>query len=156
MPDVTATSTDSFVAQVERLLDRRLGAAVCELRDLAKQRLSTPYPPASQPLTPAHRRTGGLQEAVFAERTGPLEWSFGVNSVGPDQDRPGANRERLGLWMELGTGVHRTHPDGSGGVTSSPSPIVRSSVVRRPFLLPTLVEDGRRVVEKHLGGAAGA
>lgn len=153
MADVVVTESRTFIGQFERLLDRRLGAAVCELRDIAKASVGTPYPPASQPLTPPHRRTGGLQDAIFAERLGPLEWAFGVDAVAADPDRPGANRERLGLWMELGTGSHRTHPDGSGGVLSRPSEVIRSSVIRRPFLLPTLMEHGRRVIEKHLGGA---
>lgn len=154
MADVVLTSSAAFIGQVERMLDRKLGAAVRELRDRARQRVATPYPPASAPLTPPHRRTGGLQSAIFARKLGPMEWAFGVDSVGPDPERPGANRERLGLWMELGTGVYRSHPDGSGGVSSSPSPIVRSSVERRPYLLPTLVEDGRAVVIRHLGTAA--
>lgn len=152
MADVVLTENRSFLSQFERLMDRRLGAATRELRDLAKDRVSTPYPPASAPLTPPHRRTGGLERAIFAKKLGPLEWGFGVDAVAADPSRPNANRERLGIWMELGTGTHRTHPDGDGGVTGRPSEIVRSSVERRPFLLPTLTQDGPRVVAKHLTG----
>ena len=148
----TATVNRTFVSSLESLLDRRLGAAVQELERLAKQRISTPYPPAAAPLTPAHRRTGGLQDAVFSQRAGAMDWVFGVDAVATDPARPNSNRERLGLWMELGTGVYRTHPDGKGGVTSRPAEVLRTSVQRRSFLLPTLVEDGPRVIARHLGG----
>lgn len=152
MPDVDYKQNVNFMPALERSLDRRLGAAVRELRDIARQAVSAPYPPASAPLTPPHRRSGGLQRAIFAQRLAPLDWAFGTDAVGPDPERPDANRERLGLWMELGTGVHRSHPDGSGGVVARPAEIVRSSVQRRPFLLPTLVNSGPGVIGKHLGG----
>lgn len=157
MPDVVFTENRSGMAQLERQLDRRLGAAVRELGELAQQRVSTPYPPASQPLTPPHMRSGGLHRAIFSRRVALLDWCFGVNSVAADPQRPQANRERLGLWMELGTGTHRTHPVGDGTVSGRPSEIVRSSVMRRPFLIPTLLEDGPRVLQRHLsGGDSGA
>lgn len=149
----TAKINGAGVAQLERALNSQVGAAVRELRDLARARVNTPYPPASRPLSPPHRRTGGLQDAIFAKKIGLMDWAFGVDAVAADPERPTSNRERLGLWMELGTGLFRTHPNGSGGVVARPAEIVRSSVERRPFLIPTLLEDGPAVVRKHLGGA---
>ena len=147
---VTVTVNRSFEPQLRQMIDVRLGRAVRTLREIVKSEVSSPYPPPSAPGTPPHRRTGGLKRAVFAEKVGQMDWVYGYRVVDADPDRPGSNRERLGLWMELGTGSHRRHPSGMGGMVSRPSPIVRTSMYPRPVLLPTLMQDGPRVIHFYL------
>ena len=138
----TVVLNPAFLQALLQQADRALGAAVREMRDTVKERVADPYPPVSEPGTPPHRRTGGLQDAVFAERIAQGEWAYGYREV-PDR---GAQR---GLWMELGTGHHRRAPDGEGGTRMNPSG-GNTSVEFRPVLLPVLMESGARAVEKHL------
>lgn len=143
-----------FQSQLEALIEARLGRVVETLRDIAKDRMDQPYPPAAQPYNYPHKRTGGLQEAVFAEPIGDMEWAFGVHVVKPDPDRPDNNRERLGLWRELGTGGHRRMTDmsvkGTVRLQKRPAEIVRTSTLPNPFLIPTLMHDGPRVANFYM------
>lgn len=128
-------------------MDARLGRVVRDLRDKCKEKVGEPYPPSSEPFSPPHKRTGGLQKAIFAARIGSMDWAFGVKKVAPDPARPSSNREDLGLWLELGTGEHRLPlPAGSSG-TVPPISGERTSMYPRPYLLVTLLENRDNVAE---------
>lgn len=149
----------NFVPQLAQIIDQRLGRAVHALSEIAREKVGQPYPPASEPGEPPHRRTGGLQRAIFAEKSGQMDWVFGVRAVEANPERPGEVMDNLGLWMELGTGSHRritTQRDAAGnpparfGMVKRPPEIVRTSVYPRPYLLPTLFNDGPRVIAFYL------
>lgn len=152
--DATVSIAPGFTPALEQAIDDALGRATNKLADICRSEMSGHYPPASRPGQPPHLRTGGARAAVFCERVDDMEWVYGYRVVGADPKRPNANRERLGLWLELGTGVHRSHPDGQGGILPAPSPIVRTSVEPRPVLLPTLLNSGPGVLASHLRGIA--
>jgi hypothetical protein len=122
----TVNINAAFERKLTAAIDKGLGAAVTELRDKVKEDISTLFPPASEPGTPPHRRTGGLHEAVFAERAEPMHWAYGYGPVAPA--RPGSDRTKLGIWLELGT---LTMDD-------------------RPILMKTLMVDGPAAINKHL------
>lgn len=144
-----------------RMIDARVGEIAEELADVCRASLSTPYPPASEPGEPPHRRTGGLQNAVFAERLAPMEWAYGVNQVLPDPQRPQSDRSNLGLWMEFGTsGAREPFPVGSrsvlprgGGENTASTGRGDTEIEARPFLIPVLVEHGPSVASAYMGGA---
>jgi hypothetical protein len=150
--DATVTINPGFLPTLVEAIDGALGNAVNELADICRSEMSGSYPPASSPGEPPHMRTGGAREAIFCSRVDDMEWVYGYRMVMADPDRPNANRERLGLWLELGTGVYRSHPDGKGGISPAASPVVRTSVEPRPVLLPTLLNSGPDVLASHLGG----
>lgn len=163
----SVTINARFLPTIYRLVDRRIGAGVRALRDICKAKVSTPYPPASNPGDPAHRRTGAYQRAIFASRVGLCDWVYGVREVSPDPKKPGSNRGWLGLWLELGTGKHR-QPMPNGSLSVLPRGSVpmwfgdkqentahtghRTSMGPRPVLLPTLVNDGPTVFAALMGG----
>lgn len=158
--DVTVTFSKSGMAKLRQDIDRQLGKAVRELRDIARQSVSTPYPPSSAPYDPPHMRSGGLKRAIFAERIRQMDWAFGVRAVQPDGS--GRDRGNLGIWLELGTGYGRS-PFGEGTESTLPRSVNEdsaatgnfgSSMLPRPFLLPTFSQHGQRVINKHLGGIA--
>lgn len=140
-----------FAPQLRKIVDARIGASARELRDVMKARLSFPYPPSSRPGESPHRRTGGLRKAVFASKIAQMDWAVGVRKVAPDPTRhPPADRSWLGLWMELGTGLHKApFPPGTLG-TAPPGRSGLTSVHPRPFIIPTLMIDGPRILNKNL------
>ena len=89
-----------------------------------------------------------------------MDWAFGTRRVAPDPKRPGSDRAYLGLWLELGTGHGRE--DFSQGAQSilprgkqedsATTGNYGSSMLPRPFLVPTLMNSGPGVLAKHLGG----
>ena len=146
-----------FEGEIASILDKQLGAVVGELRDEAKDAVGTPFPPQSTPGSPPHKRSGGLQDAIFSEKSGNLNWVFGVQQVDNDNGR---ERDDLGLWMELGTGDHReSFPDGTTSVAAIPHDTATtghgSGVAPRPFLIPTLINKGPGVAQKHFSGKGG-
>lgn len=67
---ITGTVTwkgGSMVSMVRSDTNRKLGEASELLVESTKRMLNVPYPPASQPGEPPHKRTGDLQDAVRAE-----------------------------------------------------------------------------------------
>lgn len=161
--DVDVRMNRSGEAQLRRLIDARIGSAVRELRDVCRASVGTPYPPASEPFTPPHRRSGGLQRAIFAERIRQMDWALGVRRVEPHDGRPGSDRSYLGLWLELGTGLGREpFPVGAQSILprgnredSAATGHGGSSMAPRPFLVPVLVEQGPGILRRHLGGLGG-
>jgi hypothetical protein len=148
-----------LMPELTTMLDLRMGRAVHTLRNVLREKLNIPYPPASRPGQPPHKRTGGLRRSVFAKRIRKMEWALGFRKVMPDPKRPTANREWLGLWMEMGTGRFRTPfamgtqsilPQNTGENTATTG--TKTSVAPRPSLLPTVIEDGPRVLGFYLRG----
>ena len=151
----------TFMPLIRRRLDLIVGNTARALRDVCRTLVSIPYPPASAPGSPAHRRTGAYRRAIFAARERQMEWVYGVKEVEPDPAKPGSNRGWLGLWLELGTGRHR-QPYPSDSFSTFPRGVVRmwwpgsvaedtattghqTSMAPRPVLLPTLVTHGSHV-----------
>lgn len=155
MPANVQLNSD-FENQLNEILDGKLGELASDLKDEARNVVGTPFPPASQPGTPPHKRTGGFQEAIFCERVASLEWVYGVKQVLSDDGR---ERRDLGLWMELGTGrFRRAFPAGATSVASIPHDTATtghgSGVQPRPFLLPTLMNHGPRLAQQGFGGGS--
>lgn len=148
-----------LMPQLTTMIDQRMGRAMHTLRNILRENLNTPYPPASRPGQFPHRRTGGLRRSVFAKRIRKMEWAIGFRKVFPDPSRPNANREWLGLWMEMGTGRFRQPfaagamsilPRNSGENTATTGSM--TSVAPRPSLLPTVLNEGPRVFKFYLRG----
>ena len=161
---VVVTWNRSFMPTIRNHLDLRIGMIVRSLRDICRNYVSTPYPPASAPGSPAHRRSGAYRRAIFAGKISQMDWFYGVREVDP---RPtGRNRGWLGLWLELGTGSHRQPfptnttsimPRGNipmwfSGSTAEDTATTgtRTSMAARPVLLPTLAMHGPSVAISYL------
>jgi hypothetical protein len=72
---------EKISAQIHSAIDRRLDSAAIHLVNVAKQSLSTHYPPASQPGYPPHKRSNRLRGSVtwapngrFVRRVGTNVW----------------------------------------------------------------------------------
>lgn len=155
------TDTAGFIVQLTDLLDAKMGSAMKEMRDVARQKVNEPYPPASQPFSPAHKRTGAYRRSLFVSRISKMYWAFGTRRVSPAPG--GGDRSLLGLWLEKGTGGHR-EPFESGSFTRLQSNQrgsnldtaetgVGGRMAPRPVLMPTLIIDGPRIFAAHFGGA---
>jgi hypothetical protein len=55
-----------FKADIHREMGRRLNRSGVEVVDKVREAISKPYPPASSPGNPPHRRTGALWRSIFA------------------------------------------------------------------------------------------
>src|SRR6056300_1570200 len=135
-----------FRPALYKAIDQSIKATVRELRDEIRTKVSVPWPPASSPGGYPHKRSGGLQKAIFAKKMAQMDWVVGVKKL--EQ-----GRENLGIWLELGTGMHRKpYPAGSSGnITgeySSPGP-GKTSMKARPFLLRTVVASGPKTAKRN-------
>ncbi len=61
---------DRFKRGIHREMGRRLNRSGDEIVRAVRESISTPYPPASGPGNPPHRRSGGLWRSIFATRRG--------------------------------------------------------------------------------------
>lgn len=137
-----------FIGDVVRMVDARMGKIAAQMRDEIEQELSTPYPPASNPGEPPHLRTGGLKASVFSSRIKAGEYVWGFRRVSRDPARPKSDRSLLGIWTELGTGVHRT-PFSPGvfstvqknNANTAKTGAGGSSMAPRPVLIPVLMRN---------------
>lgn len=141
----TVTINKAFLSNIERIMDARMGKMSADLRDAIRDELDTPYPPASNPGEPAHKRSGGLQAAVFFSRVRRGEFVVGFRRVRRDPDRPNSDRANLAIWMELGTGMFRQpFPQGASSVlkrtpTNTATTGSGGGMEPRPVLIPTLL-----------------
>ena len=152
MASVKVVMNKQFLPQIRKMVDVAIGETVRELRNEIKQDVSIPYPPASKPGRPPHKRSGGIAKAIFAERVRQMDWVVGVRKLSP-------GRENLGIWLELGTGRHRKpFPSGSKGAITgeyaSPGS-GKTSRRARPFLLKKVLRVGPGKLKKRLGGSKG-
>lgn len=83
-------------AHVERQLDKAGLYATNYMREL----VSEGYPPASEPWTPPHVRTGHLRESIGYDQVRPLKRRIGLGL---------GNKKLLnyGIYLEYGTGPHQ-------------------------------------------------
>jgi hypothetical protein len=87
-----------FAAGIAEDLAERFAPAVQQvtdqIRDDIKELISEPYPPASEPNTPPHERTGNYKESQQVEEV----------TVTPESVHGAAfTDEQLGEWLEHGT-----------------------------------------------------
>lgn len=63
----TDLRTEAFVGEVLRSASSGVAAVAEASRDYMQELINIPYPPASEPYHPPHRRTGYLRESCYAE-----------------------------------------------------------------------------------------
>jgi len=97
---------------VETALDPGMKRAASHMVGVAQALVSTPFPPASSPGDPPHRRTGKLRSSINYKKK--RKGLYEITAGGPDV--------RQAVWMEYGT----TKPKGS--------------IARRPFMRPMMVK----------------
>jgi phage gpG-like protein len=95
------------LAEVERLTGLRIEAAAIHLQNRWKENVSVPYPPASRPGEPAHKRSGHYRRS--------LTHDMGAKKLSA---RVGTNLE-YAVWLEFGIqGGKIILPKKPGGVLS--------------------------------------
>jgi len=81
---------DRTLAGLESTVARAMEGAGSALVSATKARVSAPYPPASRPGQPPHRRSGGLQGAMasrVSRSAGAVTLSMGVHASSPVADQ---------------------------------------------------------------------
>lgn len=154
-------STRASLNALETMIDQRVGEIAQDLALICRLKVSSPFPPSSVPGEYPHLRSGGLRDAIFAQRIRKMHWAFGVKAVKPDPSRPKSNRENLGLWLEFGTsGAREPFPEGAQSTVkrgrrenSAKTGRGQTEMEARPFLIPTVVEHGPRLAAARMGGA---
>lgn len=133
-----------FIPQLMSITNDAIKNMARELRDNIRKKISIPFPPASLPGQPPHKRTGGLRRAIFAKKIAQADWAIGVMQV------PG--RKHVGIWLELGTGSYRQpYPKGTTGFIGFPRVARWQSVKPRPYLMNTFLQEGPWILRYHLG-----
>lgn len=102
-------------------LDRAAEAIARRMRNL----VDTPFPPASRPGNPPHKRSGNLQDKIQVVKSGPLSRQIG-------------SAANYAIYLELGTGERAS--DIRKTKNYRPGRRQGAGMYRRPFVVKSLMQ----------------
>ena len=116
---------DGFMEWVGERYGQRLDVAAEAVAQRMRDLVSEPFPPASKPGDPPHKRTGTLQQSIHWTAPSPLVRQIGSSAP-------------YALYLEFGTGERATDIKRTGQYR--PGFRQNAGMYRRPFVLRSLVE----------------
>ena len=116
-----------FKIAITSTLDKRIASAMILLRSELKRVLSTPYPPASRPGHPPHKRTGKLRKSVQYRK----DRKKNTYEIGAFKDA------EYGWYLEKGV----RNEDGSWKI--APRPWLVKTMLRMKRQMALIIEKGR-------------